>query len=133
MTLLPLHSEFPYTVYEEEIFFFFYQCTLSLLFLQKCSSQEYITKMNMHIKECHRGRRKRNYLWVLNFLSRVFFSAKCPVKTRSCDLSPALMTPATNLPLVSLTPVANLPPVLTTLAKLVAKFAAVVVYTGGAP
>jgi hypothetical protein len=34
---------------------------------------------------------------------------------------------------VSLTPVANLPPVSTTLAKLVAKFAAGVVDTGGAP
>jgi hypothetical protein len=37
------------------------------------------------------------------------------------------------LPLVSLTPAANLPPVSTTLAKLVAKFAAGVVDTGGAP
>jgi hypothetical protein len=36
-----------------------------------------------------------------------------------------------NLPPVSLTPVANLPQVSTTLAKLVAKFAAGVVYTGG--
>ncbi len=32
---------------------------------------------------------------------------------------------------VSVTPVANLPPVSTTLAKLVEKFAADVVYTGG--
>jgi hypothetical protein len=46
-----------------------------------------------------------------------------------------------NLPPVSLTPVANLPPVSTTLAKMVAKFAAGVggkfatgvVDTGGAP
>jgi hypothetical protein len=38
-----------------------------------------------------------------------------------------------NLPPVSLTPVANLPPVLTTLAKLVEKFAPGVVDTGGAP
>jgi hypothetical protein len=36
-----------------------------------------------------------------------------------------------NLPPVSLKPVANLPPVSTTLLKLVAKFAAVVVDTGG--
>jgi hypothetical protein len=35
------------------------------------------------------------------------------------------------LPLVSLTPAANLPPVSTTLVKLVAKFAAGVVDTGG--
>jgi hypothetical protein len=39
----------------------------------------------------------------------------------------------TNLPPVSLTPVANLPPVSTTLVKLVAKFAAGVVDTGGQP
>jgi hypothetical protein len=38
-----------------------------------------------------------------------------------------------NLPPVSLTPVANLPQVLTTLAELMAKFAAGVVDTGGAP
>jgi hypothetical protein len=38
-----------------------------------------------------------------------------------------------NLPPVSLTPVANLPPVSTTLLKLVAKFAAGVVDTGGQP
>jgi hypothetical protein len=38
-----------------------------------------------------------------------------------------------NLPPLSLTPVANLPPVPTTLAKMVEKFATVVVYTGGAP
>jgi hypothetical protein len=36
------------------------------------------------------------------------------------------------LPPVSLTPVANLPPVLTTLAKMVEKFAASVVDTKGA-
>jgi hypothetical protein len=41
------------------------------------------------------------------------------------------LTPAANLPPVSLTSVANLPPVSTTLAKLVAKFAAGVVDTGG--
>ncbi len=46
-------------------------------------------------------------------------------------LSPVLLTPTANLPLVSLTPVAYLPPVSTTLAKLVAKFAADVVDTGG--
>jgi hypothetical protein len=38
-----------------------------------------------------------------------------------------------NLPWVSLTLVANLPPVSTTLLKLVAKFAAGVVDTGGQP
>jgi hypothetical protein len=43
------------------------------------------------------------------------------------------LTPVANLPPVSLTPVANLPPVSTKLAKLVAKFAAGVVDTGGAP
>jgi hypothetical protein len=42
-----------------------------------------------------------------------------------------LLTPAANLPPVSLTPVANVPPVSTTLMKLVAKFAAGVVDTGG--
>ncbi len=40
------------------------------------------------------------------------------------------LTPAANMPAVSLTPVANLPLVLTTLAKLVAKFAAGVDKTG---
>jgi hypothetical protein len=43
-----------------------------------------------------------------------------------------LLTPVANLPSVSLTPVANLPLVSTTLAKLVAKFAAGVVDAGGA-
>jgi hypothetical protein len=43
------------------------------------------------------------------------------------------VTPVANLPPVSLIPVANLPPVSTTEAKLVAKFAAGVVDTGGAP
>jgi hypothetical protein len=38
-----------------------------------------------------------------------------------------------NLPTASLTPVANLPPVSTILAKLVQKFAASVIDTGGAP
>jgi hypothetical protein len=38
-----------------------------------------------------------------------------------------------NLPPVSLTPVANLPPVLTMLAKMVEKFATIVIDTGGAP
>jgi hypothetical protein len=38
-----------------------------------------------------------------------------------------------NLPPVSLTSAANLPPVSTTLVKLVAKFAAGVVETGGQP
>jgi hypothetical protein len=41
------------------------------------------------------------------------------------------LTPAANLPPVSLTPVANLPPVSTTQGKLGAKFAAGVVDTGG--
>jgi hypothetical protein len=44
------------------------------------------------------------------------------------NLTMALLTPAVNLPPVSLAPVANLPPVSTTLAKLVAKFAAGVIY-----
>ncbi len=49
-------------------------------------------------------------------------------------LQPVIVTtPAANLSLVSLTPVANLPPVSTTLVKLVAKFAAGDVDTGGAP
>jgi hypothetical protein len=43
------------------------------------------------------------------------------------NLPPVSLTPAAN----SLTPVANLPPVSTTLVKLVAKFAAGVVDTGG--
>jgi hypothetical protein len=47
-----------------------------------------------------------------------------------CSLS---LTPAANLPPVSLTPVANLPQVSTTQGELVAKFAADVVDTGGAP
>ena len=38
-----------------------------------------------------------------------------------------------NLPPVLLTPVANLPPVSTTLAKLIEKFGADVIDTGGAP
>ncbi len=46
---------------------------------------------------------------------------------------PVSLTPAENLPPVSLTPVANLPPVSTTLAKLLAKFAAGAVDAGGAP
>ncbi len=45
---------------------------------------------------------------------------------------PASLKPMANLPPVSLTPVANLPSVSTTLAKLVEKFAAGVVDTGGA-
>jgi hypothetical protein len=44
-----------------------------------------------------------------------------------CKLPPASLTPVANLPPVLLTPVANLPPVSTTLAKLVAKFAAGVI------
>jgi hypothetical protein len=47
-------------------------------------------------------------------------------------LPPVSLTPAANYLPVSLTPVANLPPVSTTLAKLVAKFAASVVDIGGA-
>jgi hypothetical protein len=39
-------------------------------------------------------------------------------------LPPVSLIPAANLPPVSLKPVTNLPPVSTTLAKLVAKFAA---------
>jgi hypothetical protein len=41
------------------------------------------------------------------------------------------LTPVANLPPVLLTPVANLPPVSTPLAKLVEKFAAGFVDTGG--
>jgi hypothetical protein len=48
------------------------------------------------------------------------------------NLPLALFPPAANLPPVSLTPVANMPPLSSTLAKLVAKFAAGVVDTGGA-
>jgi hypothetical protein len=44
-----------------------------------------------------------------------------------------LLTPAANLPPVSLTPVANLPPVSTTPTVPVAKFSAGVVDTCGAP
>jgi hypothetical protein len=49
------------------------------------------------------------------------------------NLQPVSLTPAANFPPVSLTPVANLPPVSTTLVKLVVKFAAGVVDTGGQP
>jgi len=49
------------------------------------------------------------------------------------NLPPASLTPVANYLLVSTTLVANLPPVSTTLAKLVEKFAAGVVDTGGAP
>jgi hypothetical protein len=49
------------------------------------------------------------------------------------NLPPVSLTRAANLPPVSLTPVANLPSVSTTLVKLVAKFAAGVVDTGGQP
>jgi hypothetical protein len=48
------------------------------------------------------------------------------------NLPRASLTPAANFPQVSLTPVANLPQVSTTPAKLVAKFAASVIDTGGA-
>jgi hypothetical protein len=41
--------------------------------------------------------------------------------------------PLVSLPQVALTPVTNLPPASTTLAKLVAKFAAGIVDTGGTP
>ena len=49
------------------------------------------------------------------------------------NLPPVSLTPAANLPPVSLSQVENLPPVSTTLVKLVEKFAAGVVDTGGAP
>ena len=49
------------------------------------------------------------------------------------NLPTASLTPAANFPPVSLTPLANLPPVSTTQGELVAKFAAGVVDTGGAP
>jgi hypothetical protein len=48
-------------------------------------------------------------------------------------LSPVLFTPVAKMLPVSLTPVANLPPIATTLGKLVEKFAACVIDTGGAP
>ncbi len=51
----------------------------------------------------------------------------------SGKLPPVSLTPVVNLMSVSLTPVANLPPVSTTPVKLVEKFAASVVDTGGAP
>ena len=49
------------------------------------------------------------------------------------NLPPVSLIPAAIFPPVSLTPVTNLPPVSTILVKLVAKFAAGVVDTGGAP
>jgi hypothetical protein len=55
-----------------------------------------------------------------------------PIICHRC-LPPALLTPAANLLPVSLTPVANLPPVSTIQGESVAKFAAGVVDTGGAP
>jgi hypothetical protein len=48
-------------------------------------------------------------------------------------ISAGVVDTSGNLSLASLTPVANLPPVSTTLAKMVDKFAAGVVDTGGAP
>ncbi len=48
-------------------------------------------------------------------------------------MPPVSLTPAAILPPVSLTPAANLAPVSTIQAKLVAKFAAGVVDTDGAP
>jgi hypothetical protein len=47
------------------------------------------------------------------------------------NLPPASLTPVANLPPVLLTPVVNLPPVSTAQGKLVAKFAAGVLDTGG--
>jgi hypothetical protein len=46
---------------------------------------------------------------------------------------PASLTPVANLPPVLLTPVAKLPPESSTLAKMVEKFVAGVIDTGGAP
>ena len=48
-------------------------------------------------------------------------------------MPPVSLIPVANLPLVLFTLVANLPPVSTTPAELLAKFAAGVVDTGGAP
>jgi hypothetical protein len=75
------------------------------------------------------------HLWVVELAYRYFFF-KFILSYQQFDncshcLPPASLTPLANLPPVSLTPVANLPLVSTTLAKLVEKFAAGVVDTGG--
>jgi hypothetical protein len=59
----------------------------------------------------------------------LFATCSCGGKFAAVLLIPV----AFDLPLASWTPVTNLPPVSTTSAELVAKFAAGVVDTGGAP
>jgi hypothetical protein len=88
------------------------------------------------------------HLWEVELTYRYIFSFKftllsqqpniVPIISHRCcctigKLPPVSLTPAANLLPASLTPVANLPPVSTTLAKLVAKFAAGVLDTDGAP
>ncbi len=63
-----------------------------------------------------------------------FISFKFILNCQQSDIVPiGAVDTSGNLPQVSFTPVANLSPVSTTLAELVAKFAAGVVDTGGAP
>ncbi len=91
------------------------------------------------------------HLWEVELTHRYIFSFKCTLRSQQPDivptgdkfadgvvdtsgsLAPVSLTTDANLLPVLLTPVANFPPVSTTLAKLVAKFAAGVVDTGGAP
>ena len=74
------------------------------------------------------------FKFTLRYLQPDINPIVCPgVVDTGGNLPPASLTPVANLLPVSLTPVANLPPVSTTLVKLVAKFAAGVVDTGGHP
>jgi hypothetical protein len=67
------------------------------------------------------------HLWEVELTCRYIFTVKFTLRSQQPDIVPIICH------WVSLTPVANLPPVSTTLAKLVAKSAASVVDTGGAP
>ncbi len=75
------------------------------------------------------------YIFAFKFTLRYLQPDINPIAAGVVDtggtLPPELLTPAANLLPVLLTPVANLPPVSTTLVKLVAKFVAGVVDTGG--
>jgi hypothetical protein len=78
------------------------------------------------------------HLWEVELTYRYIFSFKFTLKSQQLDIVPIILppvslTPVANLPPVSLTPLANSPLVSKTQAKLVAKFAAGVVDTGGVP
>jgi hypothetical protein len=81
------------------------------------------------------------HLWEVKLTYRYIFAFKFTLGSQQPNIVPiickfadtiGIVDTAANLP-VSLSPVANFPPVSTTLAKLVAKFAASVVDTSGAP